>query len=277
MIDSVADMQKCAPAVERAVVMTMGALHEGHVALIRAARAVVGIGGEVVVTIFVNPLQFAPGEDYERYPRTWQSDVDVCAAEGVDTVFAPAADDMYAAGRDILVVPGPVGDILEGAVRPGHFAGMLTVVNKLLNLTAPHTAVFGEKDYQQLVLIRRMVAQLNLPVQVMGVPTVREPDGLAMSSRNRYLEPHERTAAAAIPRAIHAGRECAQAGGDADAVRVAAEQVLEAAPEVAADYVAVTDPDLGAPPSSGEARILIAAQVGTPRLLDNAELCLGRP
>lgn len=277
VIDTVAGMQKAAPAAERAVVMTMGALHEGHAALIRAARTIVGPGGEVVVTVFVNPLQFAPGEDYERYPRTWQADLDVCAAEGVDSVFAPAAADMYAAGRDVRVVPGPVGDLLEGAVRPGHFAGMLTVVNKLFNLTAAHTAVFGEKDYQQLVLIRSMVAQLNLPVQVVGVPTVREPDGLAMSSRNRYLEPHERTAAAAIPRAIHAAVECADGGGDADAVRVAAERMLQAVPEVDVDYVAVTDPDLGPAPGNGAARILIAAQVGAPRLLDNAALHLGHP
>jgi pantoate--beta-alanine ligase len=253
--------------------MTMGALHRGHVELIRAARRRAGPDGEVLVSIFVNPLQFSPGEDYERYPRTWEHDLAACAAEGVDLVFAPAADDMYAAGQDIRVQPGPLGDLLEGAVRPGHFAGMLTVVNMLFNLTRPDVAFFGEKDYQQLVLIRRMVAQLHIPAAVEGVPTVREEDGLALSSRNTYLSPADRRAASAIPRALAAGRRSAAEGGTSDAVVAAASAVLRDA-GLEPDYVTVTDPDLGSAPERGPARLLVAAPVGRPRLIDNTELAL---
>jgi pantoate--beta-alanine ligase len=272
VITTVAQMKERPRPGTRAVVMTMGALHDGHAELMARGRDLAGPSGELVVTVFVNPLQFGPGEDFERYPRTWESDLAVCEREGVDTVFAPAADDMYAGGRDILITPGPIGDRLEGAVRPGHFAGVLTVVAKLLNITRPHAAVFGEKDYQQLVLIRRMVTQLNLPVDVVAAPTVREADGLARSSRNVYLMPGDRRAAAALPRALEAGAACAAAGGDAPAVVAAARALLGATDGVDVDYVAVTDPDLGPPPAAGAARLLIAARVGAPRLIDNAAI-----
>ncbi len=275
VINTVELMQAHAPGSRRAVVMTMGALHAGHAELMRIARERVGPTGELLVTVFVNPLQFGPGEDFERYPRTWRHDLDVCRQEGVDAVFVPVADDMYAQGRDITIDPGPLGGILEGAVRPGHFAGVLTVVAKLMNLTRPDVAVFGEKDYQQLVLIKRMVAQLNLRVEVVGAPTLREDDGLALSSRNGYLGESDRAAAAAIPAAISAAKRTASAGAGAGDVAAAATAVLAGRAGIVTDYVAVTDPELGPPPHQGPARILIAARVGTPRLLDNAAVVLG--
>lgn len=186
----------------RAVVMTMGALHEGHASLVRAARTWAGAAGQVVVTVFVNPLQLA-SEDFDRYPRSLPDDVELSAAAGADLVFAPAVATIYPAGEpSTRVVPGPVADELEGAVRPGHFSGMLTVVLKLLNLTDPDAAFFGEKDYQQLVLIRRMAADFNLAPEIVAVATSRERDGLARSSRNRYLDVDQRQAAVAVPRSL---------------------------------------------------------------------------
>ncbi|WP_431782581.1 pantoate--beta-alanine ligase [Streptomyces chumphonensis] len=192
----------------RGVVMTMGALHEGHAELVRAARAAVGPGGQVVVTVFVNPLQFGAGEDLDRYPRTLDADLAVAAGAGADVVFAPPADEVYPGGEpEVRVTAGPMGGRLEGEHRPGHFDGMLTVVAKLLHLTAPDVAFYGEKDAQQLALITRMVRDLNFPVEVVGVPTVREPDGLALSSRNRYLSRYERNVALALSRALFAARD----------------------------------------------------------------------
>ena len=255
----------------RAVVMTMGALHDGHLALVRAAREAVGPGGQVVVTIFVNPLQFGPGEDYERYPRDLDADLATLARGGarVDVVFAPSAAEMYPSGPIVRVSSGSIGTVLEGAVRPGHFDGVLTVVLKLLNLTAPDVAVFGEKDAQQLLAVRRMVADLELPVEILGVPVVRQPDGLALSSRNAYLDDDERARALALSAALRAG---AEAGGQgADAVRAAAAAVLDAA-GVEPDYLVCVDPttveDVPAA-YAGRALLLVAARVGTTRLIDN--------
>ncbi|GGK12095.1 pantothenate synthetase [Pilimelia terevasa] len=255
-----------------AVVMTMGALHEGHAALLRAARA----GADhVVATVFVNPLQFGPGEDFDRYPRTLDADVAICAREGADLVFAPNAAELYPAGRPATAVTaGPPGDVLEGASRPGFFTGVLTVVCKLLQLTRPHRALFGEKDYQQLTVIRRMVADLDLPVKVVGVPTVREPDGLALSSRNRYLGAEDRRAARCLSGALRAGIDAGAAGGGGDGVLAAARAVLDATPAAALDYLALTDPDLGPAPPAGPARLLVAARVGGTRLIDNVPLDL---
>jgi len=263
----------------RAVVMTMGALHEGHSALVRAARREVGPDGTVLVTVFVNPTQFGAGEDFTRYPRTFDADVAICEEAGANLVFAPSAAEVYGPaegfGADSVTIdPGPLGEILEGAARAGHFRGMLTVVAKLLGITQPDVALFGEKDYQQLVLIRRMVGDLNLPVEVIGVPTVREEDGLARSSRNRYLSADERRAALAIPRALVAAVEAAGQGHES-AVR-AGRAVLALEPAVEVDYVVMTDPDLGPPPGTGMARVLIAATVGTTRLIDN-ESAMVRP
>jgi pantoate--beta-alanine ligase len=267
-----------------AVVMTLGALHDGHSALLFAAREA---AATVLATIFVNPLQFGPGEDFERYPRTFDADLARCAEAGVDLVFAPALDEIYPAGQpEVRVDPGPRGSLFEGASRPGHFSGVLTVVLKLLQLTRPDLAFFGEKDYQQLTLIQAMVRDLDIPTRIVPVPTMREPDGLARSSRNRYLTEAERVAARAVPAALNAGA--------AAAAMMAPDQTLAAAAAAAAatgidlDYLALTDRELrplaepigttAGPvvevPPDGEARLLIAARVGGTRLIDNAPIKL---
>jgi pantoate--beta-alanine ligase len=255
----------------RAVVMTMGALHEGHRSLMRHARSVVGAAGEVVVTDFVNPTQFGAGEDFEAYPRTLAADIAACEAEGVDIVFAPDVTEVYGTtgtsdgGWEITVDPGQLGAELEGVHRPGHFRGMLTVVHALLGITQSDFALFGEKDYQQLTLIRAMVQSLRIPVEVVGSPTVRESDGLAMSSRNVYLSTDERERAAAIPRALHAA--VAHSGSGAAAMEQAGLRELEGKVDV--DYFEVRTPDLRRPAVNGPARILVAGQVGKTRLIDN--------
>jgi pantoate--beta-alanine ligase len=256
-----------------ALVPTMGALHDGHRALVRAARE---RAGSVVVSVFVNPTQFGPGEDFDRYPRTWDADLVALAEEGVDLVFHPGVEEIYPPGSvGVTVEPGPLGSVWEGAVRPGHFAGVLTVVAKLFGLVRPDLAMFGEKDYQQLMLIRAMVGELALGVEVVGVATVREADGLALSSRNRYLHPQQRAAARALSRALRAGAEAGCSG--ADAVLAAADAVLAAEPSLVKDYLAVTDPDLGPAPDAGPARLIVAARAGSTRLLDNTAVTLGEP
>jgi pantoate--beta-alanine ligase len=255
------------------LVPTMGALHEGHRALVRVAK---DLGGSVVVSVFVNPTQFGPGEDFDRYPRTWDADLAALAEEGVDLVFHPPVDEVYPPESvGVTVQPGPLGDVLEGAVRPGHFAGVLTVVAKLLGLVRPDVAVFGEKDYQQLTLIRAMARELVLGVDVVGVPTVREDDGMALSSRNRYLTPEQRSAAAELSAALRAGAAAGRHG--ADAVLTAARTVLGAAPQLVLDYLELTDADLGPAPTAGPARLLVAARAGSTRLLDNTAIDLGSP
>ena len=264
------------PTATVALVPTMGALHAGHAALIRRAREEAGDTGQVVVSVFVNPLQFAPGEDLDRYPRTLEADLELCTAEGADVVFAPSVDDVYpggpAAGR-VTVEPGPLGTVLEGEFRPGHFRGVLTVVAKLLGLVRPDVGVFGEKDYQQLVLVRRMVTDLCLGVRIVGAETVREADGLALSSRNRFLGRSQREEAAVLSRALRAGQR--DAGRGLESALGAARAELRRVHAVDLDYLAVTDPDLGPAPSRGDARMLIAARVGSTRLIDNVPLHLG--
>jgi pantoate--beta-alanine ligase len=264
-----------APGTPRVLVPTMGALHAGHAALVKAARARAGMRGHVTVSIFVNPTQFAAGEDLERYPRSLESDVETCAHEGADLVFAPSADTIYRGDPLVTIDPGPLGTLLEGAVRPGHFRGVLTVVEKLLRLTGADVLLLGEKDYQQLVLVRRMVHDLDLDVEVVGVPTVRAADGLALSSRNVYLSDGERRLALVVPEAIELGRRVARDGGTARDVVIAVQDHLDSHHDVVTDYAVVTDPDLAAPPQAGEARLLIAARVGPVRLLDNTRLLLG--
>ncbi|SCX39312.1 pantothenate synthetase [Klenkia marina] len=273
--ESVAELRTLVAALPGPVVLvpTMGALHEGHRTLVRHART---RGGSVVVSVFVNPTQFGPGEDFDRYPRTWDADLAALAEEGADVVLHPGVDEVYPAGAlGVTVHPGPLGDVLEGAVRPGHFAGVLTVVAKLFGLVRPDVAVFGEKDYQQLTLIRAMTRELALGVEVVGVPTVREDDGMALSSRNRYLEPAQRSAAAAISAALRAGAAAGPQGPGA--VLAAARQVLDAEPSLAPDYLALTDPDLGPAPDTGPARLLVAARAGSTRLIDNTPVELGDP
>lgn len=251
-----------------AVVMTLGALHEGHAALVREARK---RAATVLVTVFLNPLQFGAGEDLSRYPRTFDADLALCTREGVDLVFAPAPEVVYPDGEPLVRVDaGPLGDVLEGASRPGHFDGVLTVVAKLLHLTRADLAYFGEKDAQQLLLIRRMVRDLDLPVSVLSVPTVREPDGLALSSRNTYLSPADRSVALTLAQALRSG--AAAAAGGAAAVRAAARSVLDAEAGVGIDYLVLADPDtLAEVPqdSTGETLLLVAARVGSTRLIDN--------
>ncbi|GHJ11533.1 pantothenate synthetase [Micromonospora humidisoli] len=254
------------------VVMTMGALHPGHETLIRAARE---RADHVLVTIFVNPLQFGPNEDFDRYPRTLDTDLEVCRRAGADLVFAPSVADMYPDGQPaVRVNPGQLGEDLEGQSRPGFFHGVLTVVLKLLQLTRPDLTFFGEKDYQQLTLVRRMARDLDVPVEVVGVPTVREPDGLALSSRNRYLSADERQAALGLSAALRVGAEAAERGADAGEVLSAANRALGGTAGVRLDYLVLTDPDLEPGPVTGPARLLIAAWVGGTRLIDNLAIDL---
>jgi len=264
------------------LVPTMGALHEGHRALLRAARQISGQNGSLVVSVFVNPLQFGVGEDLDRYPRTLSDDMAVCSEEGVAVVFAPGHDQMYPAEQMITVQPGPMGEVLEGTFRPGFFEGVLTVVLKLFNLVKPDVAVFGEKDAQQLALVRRMVTDLNLPVTIEAVGTVRDLDGLAISSRNRYLSAAERDTALALSRALRAGAAAAADGPDA--VLAAAEAELSAAgkadPPLATDYLALAEPEtFGRVPAgfTGRALLLVAATVGKTRLIDNMAVGIGSP
>lgn len=265
-------------------VPTMGALHEGHASLMAEARRRVGPEGRVVVSIFVNPLQFAPGEDLERYPRTLDADLEVCAAEGVDVVFAPEPDEVYPGGvragetdEQTTVDPGPLGAELEGVVRPTHFRGVLTVVAKLFGLVRPDVAVFGQKDYQQLVLIRAMAQNLCMGIEVVGAETIREEDGLAKSSRNRYLDDDQRRASLALNRVLLAAQRGAEYGLDNALLEARAE--LRSAHKVELDYLEIRLPDLAPIPDDvapgTEARVLIAARVGTTRLIDNLPLVLG--
>jgi pantoate--beta-alanine ligase len=228
----------------------------------------------LVVSIFVNPLQFGPKEDFSRYPRPFAADLEMCAAGGVDVVFAPPYDVVYPTGDpSVTVDPGRLADQLEGASRPGHFRGVLTVVAKLFGLVRPDLAVFGEKDYQQLVLIEAMTRDLSMAVEIVGVPIVRESDGLALSSRNRYLAPDERAQALALVASLRAGVEVGAAGPAA--VRRAGLAVLEAVSGVDLDYFDVRAPDLGPAPESGPGRMLAAAWVGGTRLIDNMAVRLG--
>jgi pantoate--beta-alanine ligase len=253
------------------MVPTMGALHAGHRALVRAARATPG--ARTVVSIFVNPLQFGPNEDLDRYPRQWDADLAMCREERVDLVLAPSVEAMYPPGSDTTVVPGPLGNELEGASRPGHFTGVLTVLAKLFGIVGPDRAFFGEKDYQQLVLVQKMVTDLRLGVQVVAVPTVRDADGLALSSRNAYLDAQARAAAVVLPAALSAGAQAAVQGPDA--VLAAAREVLARQHAIALDYLTLRNPQLGPAPQRGPARLLLAATIGGTRLIDNVGLRLG--
>lgn len=258
----------------------MGALHAGHRGLLRRARDITAGGGSVIVSVFVNPLQFGPGEDFDRYPRSLDSDVAVCAEEGADLVFAPDRAQMYPSEPMVRVDPGPVGQLLEGASRPGFFNGVLTVVLKLLRLVSPDVALFGRKDAQQLALVTRMSADLELGVRIDAVPIVRDPDGLAVSSRNAYLSPAERSTALALSRALSAGTVAAAQG--AAAVRAAAGAILVGAasadPPLLIDYLALVHPATFTEVSDdydGPALLLVAAKVGSTRLIDNAQVVTG--
>jgi pantoate--beta-alanine ligase len=301
LLHTKAELAAVRPAMAAPVVLvpTMGALHAGHLALLRAASAAAGPAGSVIVSIFVNPLQFRPGEDLDRYPRTLDDDLAMCAQEGVRAVFAPSAVEMYAGGApQVRVDPGPVGQVFEGEFRPGFFGGVLTVVLKLFHLVRPDVAVFGEKDAQQLALVRRLVSDTDLGLTIEPVPTVRDPDGLATSSRNRYLSAADRAVALALPRALRAGQARAAAeaaagdgpgdgqsraeaaagdGQSAEVMLAAAREVLDAEPALAVDYVAVVDPRtfaVAGPGHAGPALIVAAATAGGTRLIDNVPVMM---
>lgn len=264
------------------LVPTMGALHDGHRSPLRMARAHAGPDGSVVVSIFVNPLQFGPAEDFDRYPRPMEQDLAVCAQEGVAAVFHPSIAQMYPEPPTITVNPGPVGRLLEGASRPGFFDGVLTVVLKLFQLVAPDAAVFGAKDAQQLALIRKMVIDLDLGVQILEAPLHREPDGLAASSRNAYLSAAERASALVLSRALAAA--CAAAPRGAPQAVAAARALIDlaaaASPPVQLDYLVLADPDSFAEVAAdhtGPAILLVAAKVGGTRLIDNVRVEVGGP
>jgi pantoate--beta-alanine ligase len=256
-----------------ALVPTMGALHEGHLALVARARELADV---VVVSIFVNPLQFGPAEDLDRYPRDLDADVARLNALDVDLVFAPSVAEMYPDGPvQTRVAAGDVANLYEGAARPGHFDGVLTVVDKLLNIVGPNVVMFGQKDAQQVFLVQRMVADLNLPVAVEVVPIVREPSGLALSSRNRYLSEDQGRAAAALSAALAAG--AASAGLGLEAAREAALEAVDAQPLVKLEYLVIVDPETFLAVDAGfrgQARMLVAAIVGGTRLIDNGTIQL---
>lgn len=249
-------------------VPTMGALHEGHLSLIRRARVECDF---VVITIFVNPTQFAPWEDYTEYPRQERRDLEVAASEGVDIAFVPTVEEMYPPGSATTVHVAGLTEVMCGPHRPGHFDGVTTVVTKLLNITSPHRAYFGQKDFQQLQVIRRMVTDLNLPVEVVACPTVREADGLALSSRNAYLSPEERQVAPALYQALQAGARVISSGGTAAEAEEVVRSALATEPRFRLQYVEARRPDTllrddcPGPPMV----IAAAAYLGTTRLIDN--------
>jgi pantoate--beta-alanine ligase len=254
------------------LVPTMGAFHEGHLSLMRAARAACD---EVVVWLFVNPAQFNEAADLAAYPRNEAEDAALAAEEGVDVLFAPAVDEVYPDGFATTVTVAGLGGAFEGEHRPGHFAGVATVVAKMLNMVAPDVAYFGAKDAQQVALVRRLVADLDIPVAIEALPIVREPDGLALSSRNVHLSADERRRALALSRALRAA-EAAVAGGERDPARLRSVVATEMA-DVAPEYVAVVDPDTFQPVAAVNGRVLVAvaARVGTTRLIDNIEIATG--
>ena len=257
---------------KRALVMTMGALHAGHLELVRQARK---HGDHVVVTIFVNPTQFAPGEDFDAYPRTLDADVHALSTVGADLVYAPAVEEVYPHGEArVRIDPGSTAKVLEGATRPTHFAGVCLVVNKVFNLVRPQVALFGRKDAQQLAIIRQMVRDLDMPIQIVGVDIVRAEDGLALSSRNAYLSASERSHALVLSRALRHGAQLAPEGADAAQVVDAVRQMIVSEPGVELDYVALVDPVDFTPVTQGpaDAVLAVAAKVGTTRLIDNTEV-----
>lgn len=277
IIENVAAAQTHARSRARRCVLvpTMGALHEGHLELIRVAHKDAGADGEVAVSIFVNPLQFEPGSDLEKYPRPKNRDEEICREAGVDLLFRPTANEMYANDRSVFVDETALAMGLEGASRQGHFRGVCTVVAKLFHLLVPDAAVFGEKDYQQRAIVRRMVRDLNFPIEIVGVPTVREPDGLALSSRNQYLSATERMDATVLSRALRDAKERVAAGETSVAQLLSfAIGTIEAANSARVDYVSIVDDETLEPLQivKSNARMLLAVFIGQSRLIDNISL-----
>lgn len=272
ILTTIADAQAQSNAKRRVLVPTMGALHNAHGELIRVAREAAGKGGETAVSVFVNPLQFGPGSDYERYPRPEKADEEFCRNACVDLLFRPSVEEVYPADRSTFVDETFLSSRLEGESRPGHFRGVCTVVAKLFNILAPDAAVFGEKDFQQLAIVRRMVRDLNFNIDIVAVPTVREEDGLACSSRNQYLNPEEREQAAILHKALRAA-ESAATGSLENTIAVARE-VINKAPLARIDYVKIVDAETLQPVETAGADkvLLLAVFFGRTRLIDNIRL-----
>ena len=272
ILTTIAEAQAQPHATRRVLVPTMGALHKAHGELIRVARQAAGRDGEVVVSIFVNPLQFQPGSDYERYPRPEKADEEFCRNAGVNLLFRPSTEEIYAGDRSTFVEETSLSCTLEGASRPGHFRGVCTVVTKLFNILTPDAAVFGEKDFQQLAVVRRMVRDLSFNVEIIAVPTIREDDGLACSSRNQYLNPDERKQATVLYKAL----QTAANAGEKSAVDVVAlaQKVISEAPLARIDYVELVDAETLQPVeiAGPDTVLLVAAFFGKTRLIDNIRL-----
>jgi pantoate--beta-alanine ligase len=277
IIETAREMQEKADALRRSgvsigFVPTMGALHEGHLSLIRGARSECR---SVVVSIFVNPTQFAPGEDYRQYPRNFQGDCGKAEAAGADIIFHPSVEEMYPPEASTVVKVQELSEVMCGRSRPGHFCGVASVVTKLFNIAKPHRAYFGEKDYQQLVIVRKMARDLDMDLTVVGMPTIREEDGLAMSSRNAYLNPEERRSAVVLFRSLkYAGERVARGEKDAEAVIQGAREMIESEPYTSIDYAVVVDPETlqGIKEMVRPARMALAVKVGKTRLIDNIAL-----
>lgn len=267
---------RASAAAPVALVPTMGALHEGHATLVREARTRAGENGAVVASIFVNPLQFGPGEDFGQYPRTLDADLAICEQNGADIVFAPAAGQLYADDASIRIIETKLSQVMCGASRPGHFDGVCTVVAKLFNIVQPHLAVFGKKDYQQLAIVRRLARDLDFPVTIQAIETVREADGLAMSSRNRYLSLEERTQATALFRALNRAAEAWRSGvsGAKNLREIVLDEIRTGAPLGRVDYVSVVDSRSLAAVDvvHDQGLIALAVYFGKARLIDNIEL-----
>ena len=272
ILTTITDAQTQPHAKRRVLVPTMGALHKAHGELIRVAREAAGKHGEVAVSIFVNPLQFEPGSDYNRYPRPEETDEEFCRNAGVDLLFRPSADEVYRTDRSTFVAETSLSSMLEGKSRPGHFRGVCTVVAKLFNILAPDAAVFGEKDFQQLTIVRRMVRDLNFNIDIIAVPTIREEDGLACSSRNQYLNTEERKQAAVLHKALLAAKNAGKKS--ADDVVALVQRVINEAPLARIDYVKVADSETLQPVQTvgPNAVVLLAVVFGKTRLIDNIRL-----
>lgn len=275
VITTVEQLQKALHDKKVGAVFTMGALHQGHVALINKCREIIGKDATVVVTIFVNPTQFNNAKDLEKYPKNLEFDLELCSANHVDIVFAPSVEEIYPKDATIKQVsPGKLADILEGQSRPGHFAGVATVVNRLLEITKPEITCFGEKDFQQLAVVKQMVDELRIPVQVVAVPTVRESDGLAMSSRNQRLDEAQRVISAQLFVALNRVKNHLKSGMKISESVHEVQDWLKQFPEIELDYLKVVGKDL-LQVGPGLARVLIAAKIGDVRLIDNIECELG--
>jgi len=277
VLTTVAELRALPHDTRRGAVLTMGALHEGHASLMWNCRQEIRQGGILIVTIFVNPTQFSHQAAADEYPRDLVADIALCESQGIDYVFAPSVAEMYPTNQPVeQFSAGHLGEILEGVSRPEHFDAVATVVHRLLDVTEADVTCFGEKDYQQVAVVRQMVEQSGLDCEVITATTVREADGLAMSSRNRLLTAQQREVAAVIPQALTIVSEILETTGDPVVAVAAGKKLLETSPEAELDYLVVTNVELDSPPMTGAARVLIAVTIGAVRLIDNRAVTIGR-